>query len=205
MCPKGSVVTSKRKMKKQILPLTKTRPVVFIKVVTTSLRREAARVIEMSMQKHYPDGSVVEHTRRLKPDVQIDNSEYHGIKDSDVKGCLEFRDIMDRLTNFVKGCDLVGFNLEYDLEVLTNEYERNFNSHIPFEFNYRNRIDLMQVYRNQNDIEFGKHHECYKFYTGKRIYSSKLTSMQYIDSNVEIADEMMNYFGISDISQLKSI
>ena len=62
------------------------RPIVFFDLETTGTNIMHDRIVEISLIKVMPDGSEVERTRRINPEIPIpaEASAIHGIYDEDV-------------------------------------------------------------------------------------------------------------------------
>lgn len=103
------------------------RPIVFFDLETTGINVSHDRIIEISMLKVMPDGEEIVITDRLNPTIAIpyESSLIHGIYDKDVKDCPTFADKVTEYLEFIKGCDLGGYNLiQFDIPVLAEEIYR---------------------------------------------------------------------------------
>ena len=64
---------------------------------------------------------------RVNPTVEISNesSKIHGIYKEDILKCRTFKNYAKEIFNFIKGCNLGGFNiLKFDLPILIEELLR---------------------------------------------------------------------------------
>jgi len=128
------------------MPLVLTRPLVFFDLETTGLDAKSARIIEISVAKHLPDGTVESKTRRFNPGMPIpaEATEVHGITDADVAHEPEFKLLAPGLSTYLTDCDLAGYNLiRYDLPVLEAEFRR---AEVPFSLKNRAVLDVMQIF-----------------------------------------------------------
>lgn len=103
------------------------RPIAFIDLEATGIDREKDRIVEISVCKLFPDLSKITITKRINPTIPIPAgaSEIHGIKDEDVAECPTFAQVAKSLLDFIKDCDVAGFNgNNYDMPLLYNEFQR---------------------------------------------------------------------------------
>lgn len=104
-------------------------------VESTGIVPEVDRVIQVAAAK-YKDGKVVDTLNLyVKPD-NYDNKEGEfylsdtivdltGIKDSDIVNAPRLKDIANEFLSFIDGEILVGHNLEFDISIMTAEFNRN--------------------------------------------------------------------------------
>lgn len=102
------------------------RPVVFFDTETTGTDAEKDKIIDISFIKK--DG-IYTTTRsyRFNPGIPIpeSSSKIHGILDIDVADSPRFCQSAHEIFNFIKGCDLAGFNSNrFDVPILYNELLR---------------------------------------------------------------------------------
>ena len=128
------------------MPIQLSRPLVFFDLETTGVDVGKARIVEISVAKHLPDGTVESKTRRFNPGVPIppEATAVHGISDADVAGESPFWQVAKSLADFLEGCDLAGYNLvKYDLPLLEKEFER---AKVPFSIEGRKVVDVMKIF-----------------------------------------------------------
>lgn len=107
--------------------LTLQRPLVAFDLETTGLDVANDRIIEIACIKLLPDGTRQSKTHRINPKCPIgaQATAVHGIRDADVANAPTFADLAGELLDFVRGCDLTGFNIEqFDLPMLAREFAR---------------------------------------------------------------------------------
>ncbi len=122
------------------------KPLDFIDVETTGLRPNSDRVVDLSILKIHPDGSREYKSHRINPKIPIppEASAIHGIIDADVAQEPTFSQYARGICDFLKGCDIFGFNvIKFDLSFLEAEFKR-----AGIEFSCRNRqfIDTQVLY-----------------------------------------------------------
>lgn len=101
------------------------KPLVFFEISKAGWDTFKHKITEISVIKYNLDGTRQNKTWRLDPEKPIQQlaKEKYGISDEDVKGKLKFADIAKELSEYFKGSHIVGFNLEFDLKVLSKEFE----------------------------------------------------------------------------------
>ncbi len=125
------------------------RPIIFFDLETTGTSVSNDRIVEISIVKLFPDGHVVEKTRRINPEMHIPESStaIHHITDEDVANEPTFRQIANSLLQFISGCDVAGFNSNrFDIPLLDAEFER---ANIDFDFGRVRFIDVQNIYHKK--------------------------------------------------------
>lgn len=109
------------------MKLKLTRPLVFFDLETTGTNISRDRIVEISVIKLMPDGTVIEKTRRINPEMPIpaEATAVHHITDDDVRNEPTFRQIAVSLAQMLSGCDIAGYNSNrFDVPLLDQEFER---------------------------------------------------------------------------------
>lgn len=114
------------------LPVSKNRlqlerPLVAFDLETTGLDPRNDRIVEICCVKLEPGGQRTTRTRRLNPTIPIsaEASAVHGIYQRDIAHQPTFTHIAKSLQQFLRGCDLTGFNLtHFDYPMLRAEFQR---------------------------------------------------------------------------------
>lgn len=141
-----------------------TRPLVFFDIESTGLNVGADRIVEICMMKVMPDGSSETKTLRINPQIHIPKeiSEIHGIYDKDVADMPTFKEVANKILEFIKGCDLSGYNMQkFDVPLLMEEFLRN-----GMEVDMRG-VRLIDVQNIFHKMEPRNLKAAYKFYCGK--------------------------------------
>lgn len=126
-----------------------TRPIVFFDLETTGTNITHDRIVEISLIKVMPDGSEVEKTRRLNPEMPIpaEATAIHHITDEDVASEPTFRQIANSLAQMLKGCDIAGFNSNrFDIPLLDQEFQR---AGVAFDLSNARFIDVQTIYHKK--------------------------------------------------------
>jgi DNA polymerase III subunit epsilon len=128
------------------MPLTLTRPLVFLDLETTGTDTANDRIVEISLVKLYPDKREEISTFRINPGIPIpaEASAVHGITDEDVKDKPSFSALASSLLGILSNSDLCGYNLiKFDFPLLRMEFARN---NIEFNTLNVNLIDPMRIF-----------------------------------------------------------
>lgn len=141
-------------------------PLVFFDIESTGLDVSNDRIVEISVVKVFPDGSVETKTRRINPTIPIpaQAQAIHGISDEDVKDCPTFRQVAKSLAQFMSGCDIAGYNSnKFDIPLLSEEFLR---ADVDFDFRKRNLIDVQNIFHKMEQRTLVA---AYRFYCGKEL------------------------------------
>ncbi|MDX5436353.1 MAG: 3'-5' exonuclease [Pontibacter sp.] len=142
------------------------RPMVFFDLETTGTDICNDRIVEISVLKIMPDGEEILKTRRINPTIPIplESSLIHKIYDEDVKDCPTFKQVAKNFDDFLKGCDLGGYNLlRFDIPLLAEEFLR---CGIDFDIENRNVVDVCRVFHQMEQRTLSA---AYKFYCDKSL------------------------------------
>ena len=135
---------------------------VFFDLETTGINVGKDRIVEISMVKVFPDKDEPKvFTHRVNPEMHIpeEASDIHGIHDKDVAGEPCFAEIAQEVLDFMKGCDLAGYNLlKFDVPLLAEELLRT-----GFDFDLRN-VKIVDVQNIFHRMEPRTLKAAYKFY-----------------------------------------
>ena len=142
------------------------RPIVFFDLETTGTNIMHDRIVEISLIKVMPDGSEVERTRRINPEIPIpaEASAIHGIYDEDVASEPTFRQVAASLAQLMSGCDIAGFNSNrFDIPLLDQEFTR---AGINFDICAARFIYVQTIYHNREPRTLVA---AYRFYCDKNL------------------------------------
>jgi len=140
-----------------------TRPIVFFDIESTGLNVGADKIVEICMMKVMPDNSTDTKTLRINPEIPIPEniSEVHGIYDKDVVDKPIFKEVANEIRDFIRGCDLSGYNLQkFDVPLLMEEFLR-----IGMDIDMRG-VRLVDVQNIFHRMEPRNLKAAYKFYCG---------------------------------------
>ncbi|MBX2905970.1 MAG: 3'-5' exonuclease [Taibaiella sp.] len=122
------------------------RPIVFFDLETTGTDHARDRIVELAFVKLMPDGTRNKYVKRVNPGMPIppDSTKIHGISDEDVKDAPLFKQIAHQLYDWIKGCDMGGYNSsKFDLPLLAEEFLR---VGIDVDFTERHMVDVQQIF-----------------------------------------------------------
>ena len=148
------------------MKLKLTRPLVFFDLETTGTNITHDRIVEISIVKLMPDGTVVERSRRLNPEMPIpaEATAVHHITDDDVAGEPTFRQVAASLSKLLQGCDIAGFNSNrFDIPVLAEEFLR---ADVDIDLSRRKFVDVQVIFHKMEQRTLSA---AYKFYCGKNL------------------------------------
>lgn len=144
------------------------RPLAFFDLETTGLNIATDRIVEISILKvHAPDGARKESkTLLINPTIHIpaEVTRIHGISDVDVADAPTFQMVSGELAEFLKDCDLAGYNCNYfDIPLLMEEFLR---AGVDFDTTDRKFVDVQGIFHKKEERTLSA---AYKFYCGKAL------------------------------------
>lgn len=134
-------------LSKGIMKLQHERPIMVFDLETTGTSITKDRIVELSIIKIYPNGDEEVKTRRINPEMPIpaEATAVHGISDEDVKDCPTFKQVAQSLYDWIKGCDIIGFNSNrFDVPFLVEELLRAGVNDL--DFHERALIDVQAIF-----------------------------------------------------------
>ncbi len=189
------------------------RPIAFIDLETTGINISADRIVEISVLKINPDGREEWMSTRINPEMPIPpkSTAIHGIGDEDVADSPTFKEIAKKLTAFLEGTDLAGYNaIKFDIPVLAEEFLR---ANIDFNFHKRRYVDVQVIFHKKEQRTLSA---AYQFYCSKELenaHSSKadteatfevlkaqLDRYNDLENNVEKLADFSSYNNIVDFA-----
>ena len=146
--------------------LNVTRPIAFFDLETTGTIIGLDRIVEIAILKVLPDGSKEMKSSRINPEMSIpyESSMIHGIFDKDVAEAPTFKQAGPDFAEFLKGCDLAGYNSnKFDIPMLMEEFLR---AGVEFDLENRRFVDVQNIF---HQMEQRTLKAAYQFYCGKQI------------------------------------
>jgi DNA polymerase-3 subunit epsilon len=141
-------------------------PIAFFDLETTGINISNDRIVEISILKVSPNGTEEKRTDLVNPGIPIplESSLIHGIYDKDIKDAPSFKELAKNLSNFLKGCDLAGFNiLKFDVPMLVEEFLR---ADVNFDISKRKLIDAQKIFHLMEKRNLSA---AYRFYCNKTL------------------------------------
>ncbi len=142
------------------------KPIVFFDIESTGINVGTDRIVEISFLKIFPDGSEDVKTLRINPTIPIppEVTEIHGISDEDVANEPTFADKAREVADFLKGCDLGGYNSnKFDIPLLAEEFDR---AGLDVDLKKMRFIDVQVIFFKNEPRNLGA---AYKFYCDKQL------------------------------------
>lgn len=150
-----------------ILPLT--RPLIALDVETDGIGTpERSRIVELGFEVHYHDDRPsLSYVSLINPErpISLDATKTHGIRDEDMLRCARcggskeahpltgcevfkrvptFAMLSDRLAKNFVDCDFCGYNVRFDLRVMSGEFAR---VGVPWSVGNSNMLDPLHLWR----------------------------------------------------------
>ncbi|WP_299452963.1 3'-5' exonuclease [uncultured Microscilla sp.] len=122
------------------------KPIVFFDLETTGTDTLNDRIVQIAIIKLAADGTREEKERLINPTIPIPPvvTKVHGVSDEMVKDAPTFHQVAKSLFEFIKGCDLAGYNhLNFDMPLLIEEFAR---AGVVFPEPDVQYIDVMKIY-----------------------------------------------------------
>lgn len=175
------------------MKLKLTRPLVFFDLETTGTNITHDRIVEISIVKLMPDGTVVERSRRLNPEMPIpaEATAVHHITDDDVAGEPTFRQVAASLSKLLQGCDIAGFNSNrFDIPLLDQEFHRAGGD---FDLNGVRFVDVQTIYHKKEPRTLVA---AYRYYCGKELeeahsaLADTRATMEVLMAQLDVYDDL---------------
>ena len=142
------------------------RPLAFLDLETTGINVSKDRIVEIAIIKLFPDQKKEMYEKRVNPEIPIPlaTSEIHGIYDFDVMNAPTFKEIAQDVNEFIKDCDLAGFNSnKFDIPLLDEEFSR---CGIDANISNKKLIDVQNIFHKMEQRTLAA---AYQFYCKKEI------------------------------------
>ena len=171
------------------------KPLAFFDLETTGTNISRDRIVEISIAKALPDGSVEIKTKRINPEmpIPIESSLIHGIYDEDVKDCPTFRQLAKGMAQFLQGCDLAGYNSNrFDIPMLVEEFLRVDSS--MFDVKNRKMVDVQRIFHQMEPRTLSA---AYKFYCNKSLENAHSAEADTIATMEVLCSQIEKYDGVA--------
>ena len=148
------------------MKLKLTRPLCFFDLETTGTAISKDRIVEMAVLKLHPDGTRGKKEWRVNPGQPIpeEASNIHGITDDMVANEPTFKALSREIYDFIKGCDLAGYNSDrFDIPLLVEELLR---AEIAFDFKDIKTVDVQTIFHKMEARTLAA---ALKFYCSKEL------------------------------------
>lgn len=146
------------------MDLQLSKPMCFFDLETTGTNIAKDRIVEISILKVHPNQNKESFTWRVNPQVPIppETTKVHGITDEDVKNEPAFKQLAPKINEFIKNCDLAGYNSNrFDIPLLAEEMLR---AGIEFNLSHTQMVDVQTIFHKKEKRTL---EAAYKFYCDK--------------------------------------
>ena len=158
------------------------KPLCFFDLETTGLNVATDKIVSIAITKLLPDGSRESKCALVNPTIPIpkEASDIHGIKDQDVSDKPTFKQLAKSMFEFVKDCDIAGYNNNgYDNALLQEEFLR---CGIEFPTQDTKSIDCCFIYKHFEKRDLSS---ALKYYCGETMQDAH-NSQADTDATVKI-------------------
>jgi len=169
--------------------------IIFFDLETTGVNIVKDRIVQIGMIKVFADGSEqIEKSRLVNPEMLIPKEamDVHGITDEMVENEPAFKQIAKGLADFMKGCDLGGFNSNsFDIPLLCEEFSR---AGVEFNMDNIKFVDSFKIFQKMEKRDLTS---AYKFYCGKKLENAH-DAIVDIKATIEVfKGQLKMYKGVS--------
>jgi DNA polymerase-3 subunit epsilon len=175
------------------MQLKLSRPLVFFDLETTGINIAKDRIVEISLLKVYPNGNKEMITKRVNPQIPIplEASKVHGIYNEDVENEPTFAELAGEIYEFIKDCDLAGYNSNnFDIPLLAEEFLR---AGVEADFSTIKKIDVQVLFHKKEPRNLAA---AYKFYCDKDLENAHsaqadvTATYEILNKQVEIYEDI---------------
>ncbi len=166
------------------------KPIVFFDLETTGTDQARDRIVELAFIKLKTDGTRDKFVKRINPGIPIppETTAIHGISDEDVKDCPPFKQIAHQLYDWMKNCDLGGYNSsKFDIPLLAEEFLR---VGIDVDFTERNMVDVQQIFFKMESRTLSA---AYKFYCQKELEKAHSAEAD-INATIDVLEAQLDRY-----------
>jgi DNA polymerase-3 subunit epsilon len=142
------------------------RPLAVIDLETTGINIVTDRIIEIAIVKIRLDGSKEVKRRLVNPEMRIPEQAIavHGISNEMVKDAPTFKQLANEIAQFIKGCDLAGYNSNrFDIPMLAESFLR---VGLPWNTDEIKLVDVQKIFHLMEPRNLSA---AYKFYCLKEL------------------------------------
>jgi DNA polymerase III subunit epsilon len=125
------------------------KPIAFFDLETTGTNTITDRIVSISIIKVFPNGEKVQKSAYINPEMTIpeESIAVHGVTNEMVADKPKFKQLAKAIYNFMKDCDLAGYNSNYfDIPLLSEEFAR---VDILFPLPHAKKIDVCSIFKKK--------------------------------------------------------
>jgi len=148
------------------MKLKLSRPICFFDLETTGAKVGKDRIVEIAILRVDTNNHESQKVWRINPEMEISPQAFkvHGISNKMVEKEPNFTHFSNEIYQFIKGCDLAGFNaIKFDIPILVEELIR---ADIDFDFSQIRMIDSQVIYHKKEPRNLSA---ALKFYCNKNL------------------------------------
>ena len=142
------------------------RPICFFDLETTGAKVGKDRIVEIAILRVDTNNQESQKVWRINPEMDISPqaTQVHGISNQMLEKEPNFAHYSNEIYQFIKGCDLAGFNaIKFDIPILVEELIR---ADIDFDFSRIRMIDSQVIYHKKEPRNLSA---ALKFYCNKNL------------------------------------
>lgn len=147
-----------------------TYPLCVLDIEATDPDPATCSIVEYGFKMIFPNGEVVEKTKRFKPwkPMTPKAAEVTGITDEMLAACPPFADHAEKIWKSLQNKDLAGYNLRrFDIPALDEEIRRATGNRLKLDISNVNVIDLFGIYTKKRPRKL---EDCIRDYLGEEAY-----------------------------------
>lgn len=125
------------------------KPICFFDLETTGAKVGKDRIVEIAILRVDIDKTESQKVWKINPEMEISfqATQVHGITNEMIQNEPNFAYYANEIYQFIKGCDLSGFNaIKFDIPVLVEEFIR---AKVDFDFTQTRMIDTQVIYHKK--------------------------------------------------------
>ena len=148
------------------MKLKLSRPICFFDLETTGAKVGKDRIVEIAILRVDTNNQESQKVWRINPEMEISPQAFkvHGISNKMVEKEPNFVHYSNEIYQFIKGCDLAGFNaIKFDIPILVEELIR---ADVDFDFSQIRMIDSQIIYHKKEPRNLSA---ALKFYCNKNL------------------------------------
>lgn len=177
-----------------IFKLIDKRDIVFLDLETTGVDVKKDRIVEIGMKKYTKNGDVIEYHSYINPDIPVEQEaiDKHGLTNEYLINYPKFSDIYQDIYEFIRDCDLGGYNIvKFDIQLLFEEFIR---CEIVWDIY---KLNIIDAYNLMNKYESRKLEDTYRRFFGKDMTDTHSTRGD-INATIEIFNKQIDLYELKD-------
>jgi DNA polymerase-3 subunit epsilon len=166
------------------------KPIIFFDLEATGTDTGTDRIVEIAMIKLHPNGTRDTYTKRINPTIPIsaEATGIHGISNEDVKDAPTFKMVAKEIWEWMRGCDLGGYNaVRFDIPMLAEELLR---CGVAVDFTERQFVDVQQIFFKMESRTLSA---AYEYYCKKQLVNAHSAAAD-IEATVEILEAQLDKY-----------